>query len=215
MFFKGKMIGVFAGGDVDSVVSGDNINVDNTDPINPVVNLADDVAIAKSFALARKESGFADLTSSGESILAVTSSIVARNVFIATSDVQNGRQFTIKDEGGLAGSNNITVSGAELSVVSVVSGGGGSNFVTSANHDYIIGQVIFHSTFTNATYNGTKVVTSIVNPTRYEVAAIAFISTDTGITNVAIDGSQNATISANYGAMTVYCSEEQIFSVGI
>lgn len=63
-------------------------------------------------------------------IIAVTDTSVARTVVISTEDIQSAskdfpRYFTVKDESGLAATNNITVSGES----------GGFSFVIDANKD--------------------------------------------------------------------------------
>lgn len=52
----------------------------------------------------------------GETIIGVTSTAAARTITLATADVIAGRVIFIKDESGLAGTNNITIDteGAEL-----------------------------------------------------------------------------------------------------
>ncbi len=205
------------GGDVDggitSVAAGDNIVVDNTDPSSPEVSLADDVTIAKSFALSRKASNGGDLTSSGETILAVTDTLVARTVTIATADVVIGRQFTIKDEGGNAGINNITITTPVISVDSLTDLGPGTGFNTTTQHNYSTGQVIVQSGFSAGIYNGVFIVTGIGNSTRYEISTIPLTTSTTGISNVAIDGVASTTITVDFGAMTIYCTDFQIFTV--
>lgn len=164
--------------------------------------------------LSRSVSGAGDLTSSGKPILAVTDSSAPRTVTIATADVKEGRPFTVKDEGGLAGTNTITVTTPTISVTSVAAGSSGSDFLTSTVHNYSVGQVVVHAGFVDGTYNGLFSVTAIVSTTRYEVAAISFNATDTGTSNVAIDNVSSTTITADYGSLTLYCNDNQIFSVG-
>jgi len=179
-------------------------------------NFVDRSLIDKGYSdsgfLARSESGAANLTSSGKPILAVTDSSALRTVTIAIADIEEGRTFIVKDEGGLAGTNNITITTPTISVTSVASGTSGSDFITSAAHGYSIGQVIIHTSFADGDYNGKFTVTDIVNATRYEVAAITFVATGTGTSSVAIDGQASFLITGNYGSREFYCTDNQVFS---
>lgn len=164
--------------------------------------------------LSRVESGAANLTSSGKPILAVTDSSAPRTVTIATSDVVEGNQFIVKDEFGDSGMNPITVTTPTISVTSVASGSSGSDFLTSTAHGYSVNQRIIHATFADGDYNGIFTVTAIVSTTRYEVAAITFVATGTGTSNVAIDGQSSFTIGVNYGSLEFYCNDNQVFTKG-
>lgn len=181
-------------------------------------NFTDRSIIDKGYAdlghLSRVESGAANLTSSGKPILAVTDSSAPRTVTIAASDVVEGNQFIVKDEDGNAGTNIITVTTPTISVTSVASGTSGSDFLTSTAHGYAVNQRVVHAGFSDGTYNGLFTVTAIVSTTRYEVAAITFVATDTGTSNIAIDGQASFTIGVNYGSLEFYCNDNQVFTKG-
>lgn len=181
-------------------------------------NFTDRSLIDKGYSdsgfLARSASGAANLTSSGKPILAVTDSSADRTVTIATADIEEGRQFIVKDEDGQAGTNMITVTTPTISVTSVAAGSSGSDFLTSTVHGYAIGQVVIHAGFSQGTYNGKFTVTDIVSTTRYEVAAITFVATGTGTSNIAIDGQASFVISVDYGSMEFYCTDNQVFTKG-
>lgn len=164
--------------------------------------------------LARVESGAANLTSSGKPILAVTDSSAPRTVTIATSDIVDGNQFIVKDEDGNAATNMITVTTPTISVTSVASGTSGSDFLTSTAHGYAVNQRVVHAGFSDGTYNGLFTVTAIVSTTRYEVAAITFVATDTGTSNIAMDDKSSFTIGVNYGSIEFYCNDNQVFTRG-
>ena len=198
-----------------------------TDSINSVglsyavdysANFTDRSIIDKGYSdlghLARVESGAANLTSSGKPILAVTDSSAPRTVTIATSDIVEGNQFIVKDEDGNAATNMITVTTPTISVTSVASGTSGSDFLTSTAHGYAVNQRVVHAGFSDGTYNGLFTVTAIVSTTRYEVAAITFVATDTGTSNIAMDDKSSFTIGVNYGSVEFYCNDNQVFTRG-
>lgn len=59
----------------------------------------------------------ADVTSSGEGIIGVSDTSVARTVTLGSADVVEGKQIVVKDESGAAGTNNITVATEGLETI--------------------------------------------------------------------------------------------------
>ncbi len=197
------------------IIDGDNVGLRNAGDYsaNAVDRSLMDREYIQRGVLSRTASA-TSFTSAGKPILAVTDSSADRTVTIATSDIVEGNQFIVKDEDGQAGTNMITVTTPTISVTSVAAGSSGSDFLTSTVHGYAIGQVVIHAGFSQGTYNGKFTVTDIVSTTRYEVAAITFVATATGTSNIAIDGVASFTIGVDYGSIEFYCTDNQVFTKG-
>ncbi|MEE9223044.1 MAG: hypothetical protein V3V40_06265 [Nitrosomonadaceae bacterium] len=199
------------------VIDGSNKGLVNAADYS--ANFVDRSLIDKEYAdkgqLSRSTSGAADLTSSGMPILAVTDSSASRTVTISTADINEGQPFHIKDEGGLAGTNAITVTTEIVAVTVVADASPGTNFTVPAEHGYIVGQAIQHTDFSVGAYDGLFTVTAIVSNTVYEVSTLTFSATSTGNSRTSIDDQISVAITANYGSLSVYCSETQVFTIGV
>jgi len=106
----------------------------------------------------------------------------------------NGRKLSIKNE--------------DISILSVASG---SNFTASANHNLSSGDTVVHTTFPDATYNGTFAVSSIISPTVYEVSAIVFNATGTGNAVKTIEGLASVDITSDFGSLSFLSDGSNVF----
>lgn len=81
-----------------------------------------------------------------------------------------------------ASNKSITSFSAQAHLVLTVAAGlTGSNFSLGAvRHQFAVGDIGTHSTFSEGTYNGSKTITKIVDPFVYEVSGTAFVATDSG-----------------------------------
>lgn len=90
---------------------------------------------------------------------------------------------------GTAANPNISIVSAALAA------GTGTDFTTAAAHGLAIGDVVIHTGFSIAAYDGTYTVTAIPGGSVYEVAAITFIGTATGTARVPLAAAtQNVSI---------------------
>lgn len=132
------------------------------------------------------------------------------NSDIAASTATKGWFFTVKDITGTLVANNrkLIIKNEDISILSVAAG---SEFTASADHNLAIGDTVVHSTFTDATYNGTFVVTAIPSATVYEVSAITFNVTGTGNTVKAIEGLASMDIDADWGVLNFFANGSNLF----
>ena len=120
---------------------------------------------------------------------------------VPTGSATNHWDFDVVDESGGAEGNPITIKSTDVTIISVAAG---PIFTTSSAHGMQIGALIVQSTFTEPTYNVVGVITDVPTADSYEISAITFIATDTGIANLAISGESFILLDTDYGATRLY-----------
>jgi len=141
---------------------------------------------------------------------------------IASASSSSNWEFTAKDRTGtlVANGRKLIVKNEDITIDSVAVGASGSNFTASANHNLLLGDFVYHTTFTDASYNSDDIfdvfeVTLIVSPTVYQVADIPFNATDAGNSVNAIEKAGQLEITSDFGFAKLAADGNNLFTVGL